>query len=82
MRRIVISLVVLATAWMVMADTASALGRRRARRPRNAVTYSQSSTVQQPTEAPAPTPAPAPAAPDPAAPDPAAPDPAAQAPAS
>ena len=68
MRRIVISLVVLATAWMVMADTASALGRRRACRSCNAVTSTQPSKVQQPKEAPAlaPAPAPVPAAPAPA----------------
>jgi len=66
MRRIAISLVVLATAWMVMADTASAFGRRRARRLHSPVTYSQPSNVQQPTGAPAPAPAPAPDAPVPA----------------
>ena len=66
MRRIVISLVVLATAWMVMADTASALGRRRACRRCNVVTYSQPSKVEQPTEAPAPATATVPPAPAPA----------------
>ena len=63
MRRIAISLVVLATAWMVMADTASALGRRRVCRPRHAVTSSQPSNIQQPKVTLPPTsvsPAPAP----------------------
>ena len=53
MRRIVISLVVLAAAWMVIADTAWALGGRRARRRCNVVTNSQPSDVGQPTKAPA-----------------------------
>jgi hypothetical protein len=65
MRRIVISLVVLATAWMVMADTASALGRRRARRLHSPVTYSQPSNTHQTTGTPAPAPALAPDAPVP-----------------
>jgi hypothetical protein len=69
MRRIVISLIVLATAGMVVTDTASALGRRRARRPRCVVTYSQPS-MGQPTAAPttplSPATPPAPASPAPA----------------
>ena len=68
MRRIVISLVVLAAASMVMADTALALGGRRACRRCNVVTNSQPSDVRKSAEtappaptAPSPAPAPAPA---------------------